>query len=367
MKVLVVEDDRKIKTEVIDDVLTSLGYENDWAANQQEALGLLEKNGYDLVLLDLQIPARPNSGAASAEFGKHLLRQIRQIKGHGNVPVVIMTGYHQAGLDMAADLIGIGAIDFICKPFPPNGRTLAHVIETTLQKYQKSQEAQPPQPEGTFTGGQMIFYPERVELCGVKVLGSKAAASREMLKVLAEVKTDGIYKYYGGEQIASKISAENGIGTITGCARTIRNQFARLLKKHLNVEVGDNDILEHTDQGYRLNYRITVSFCDSNTNLLGHNDNLWGQNSDPKGHLKGQKNDPINFGVSSKVKTRCQWILDALNQGRKLRREDVESSLNCSAKTAQRALDVLRNADIIRFQGSKKTGHYVLTKTGDLR
>lgn len=360
MKILVVEDDHKIKNEVIDEVLASLGYENDWATNQLQAVEFLGRDGYDLVLLDLQIPARPGSSAASSEFGKHLLRQIRDIKGHGNVPVVIMTGHHQDGLDMAADLVGMGVIDFISKPFPPKGRTLASVIEKTLRQYQKSQESQPPKPEGTFTGGEMVFYPDRIELCGVKIFGSKTAASREMLKVLAGEKSNGTYKYFGGEQIADKMKAENGIGTVTGCARTIRRQTAQILKKHLNVEIGENDFLEHSDQGYRLNHRITVRFCDSKEILRG-------QNSVPNGHLRGQKNDPINLGVSYRVKTRCQWILNALNHGRQLRREDVENGLKCSDKTAQRALDVLRNADIIKFQGSKKTGYYVLTKTEDLR
>lgn len=360
MKILVVEDDHKIKTEVIDEVLASLSYKNDWATNQQQAVEFLQNNGYDLVLLDLQIPARPGSSLANSEFGKHLLRQIREIKGHGNVPVVIMTGHHQDGLDMAADLVGMGVIDFISKPFPSKGRTLASVIEKTLQKYQKSKELQPPQPEGTFTGGEMVFYPNHIELCGLKILGSKAAPSREMLKTLTETKVDGTYKSWGGEQIADNIRAENGIGTVTGCARTIRTRVAGTLKKHMNVEVGENDFLEHSDQGYRLNHRITVRFCDTHEILLG-------QNSVPKGHLRGQKNDPIDLGVSYRVKTRCQWILDALNQGQQLRREDVENGLKCSDKTAQRALDVLRNADIIKFQGSKKTGHYVLTKTGNLR
>lgn len=362
MKILVVEDDRKIKNEVIDEVLASLGYENDWATNQLQAVEFLGRDGYDLVLLDLQIPARPGSSAASSEFGKHLLRQIRDIKGYGNIPVVIMTGHHQDGLDMAADLVGMGVIDFISKPFPPKGRTLASVIEKTLQKYQKSKELQPPRPEGTFTGGEMVFYPDRIELCGIKIFGSKTAASREMLKVLAETKSNGTYRNLGGEQIADKMNAENGIGTVTGCARTIRNQIARLLKKHLNVEIGDNDILEHSDQGYRLNHRIAVRFCDQPENLWGHNDNLRGQNSVPTGDLRGQKNDPINLGVSCRVKTRCLWILEELNKERKLRRENVEKDLNCSDKTAQRALDILRNDGLITFEGSKKTGFYRLVE-----
>jgi predicted HTH transcriptional regulator len=50
-----------------------------------------------------------------------------------------------------------------------------------------------------------------------------------------------------------------------------------------------------------------------------------------------------------------------------LRREHVESGLDCSSKTAQRALDVLRNADIIMFEGSRKTGHYILKEARDPR
>lgn len=128
----------------------------------------------------------------------------------------------------------------------------------------------------------MVFYPDRIELCGVKIFGSKTAASREMLKVLAGEKSNGTYKYFGGEQIADKMKAENGIGTVTGCARTIRRQTAQILKKHLNFEIGENDFLEHSDQGYRLNHRITVRFCDSKEILRG-------QNSVPNGHLSGGK------------------------------------------------------------------------------
>ena len=64
MKVLIVEDEPKIKTETIDDCLSSLGHVSDWAQNQQEANALLGANRYDLVLQDLQIPARSNVKAS---------------------------------------------------------------------------------------------------------------------------------------------------------------------------------------------------------------------------------------------------------------------------------------------------------------
>jgi CheY-like chemotaxis protein len=107
MKLLVVEDEPKIKTETIDDCLGSLGHVSDWAENQQDAIRLLEANDYDLVLLDLQIPSRPN-GKASPEFGKNLLKQIRARKGRDGIPVILMTAQHQHCVDLLTDLQEIG-------------------------------------------------------------------------------------------------------------------------------------------------------------------------------------------------------------------------------------------------------------------
>ena len=58
-KALVVEDDHRI-IESIEDTLFSIGHEHDWATNQQDARRLLKEGEYDYVLLDLQIPAKPN-------------------------------------------------------------------------------------------------------------------------------------------------------------------------------------------------------------------------------------------------------------------------------------------------------------------
>ena len=52
MNVLVIEDDRKIKAERIDDCLISLGHESDWAQNQQEANRLLVRTMRELGVTD---------------------------------------------------------------------------------------------------------------------------------------------------------------------------------------------------------------------------------------------------------------------------------------------------------------------------
>lgn len=60
---LVVEDDDRI-IDQIEDTLFSLGHKFERVANQAEAQQKLEANGYDYVLLDLHIPARPGRGGA---------------------------------------------------------------------------------------------------------------------------------------------------------------------------------------------------------------------------------------------------------------------------------------------------------------
>lgn len=350
MKLLVVEDDRKIKTEVIDDVLASLGYASDWATNQQDAIALLLENDYDLVLLDLQIPSRPQ-GTPNVEFGKFLLRKVHEIKSRGNLPVVVMTGYHHDCLDMASDLRDLGTETFIAKPFPAKGRTLATVIEETLAKFHRDL-AQKQAPVGTFVGGEMVFYPHHIELCGVKVLGSKAVATRDMLAVLGRARTpDGSYKYFSGDEIADAIEAANGIGTVTGSARTIRGQASRLLKRHLNIDVGPQDILEHNDQGYRLNAWIEVVFAEDE----GGSSEQANVASEEAGVVDG-------LGLAGPMKKRCVWIIDQLAKGDNLRAGDMEKALNCSRKTALRAFSVLKDHGLIGFAGSSKTGHYYLYK-----
>ena len=112
IKALVVEDDLEIREE-IEDVLGVLGHDHDWAESQQEAHDLLEKNHYQYVLADLEIPARTGRGFAKIEYGKKLIGQIQQLKGRGVMPVIVMTGHHKHGLNMVRELLGNGAMDFI--------------------------------------------------------------------------------------------------------------------------------------------------------------------------------------------------------------------------------------------------------------
>ena len=102
MKILIVEDDANINS-LLGEALMRENYFTTSAFSGTEALMLLEKDKYDLILLDLMLPGLS---------GEALLAKIREIS---NVPVIIITAKDE--LDEKINLLHGGADDYITKPF----------------------------------------------------------------------------------------------------------------------------------------------------------------------------------------------------------------------------------------------------------
>lgn len=98
--------------DTIEDTLFSMGHEHLWVTNQQDARDALGRDHFHYVLLDLQIPAKPNRGGASKEFGINLLREISEHVATPRTPVIIMTAYISECLDMSTRLLSFGASEF---------------------------------------------------------------------------------------------------------------------------------------------------------------------------------------------------------------------------------------------------------------
>ena len=186
---LIVEDDPQVM-ETIEDTLCSFGHEHVWVTNQFDAREALRSQDFQYVLLDLQIPAKPKRGGASKEFGVNLLREIRHHRAADQLPVVIMTAYSADCLDLTTELIDNGASDFIAKPFHDKQRPLAKVIRKVLRSPRSRRTAdhqQKPAEVQPFSGGEMVFHPTRVELCGVKICGdTKNGRIRKILDELSQ-------------------------------------------------------------------------------------------------------------------------------------------------------------------------------------
>lgn len=106
--ILVVEDDKTISG-MLEKILTEEGYRVTVATEGETAVKYLEDNSPDLVLLDLHVPYRS---------GFDLLGDIRKKdKELGNfVPVIILTGVYTSREDKVQSL-NAGADDFLRKPF----------------------------------------------------------------------------------------------------------------------------------------------------------------------------------------------------------------------------------------------------------
>src|SRR4051794_15721559 len=104
-RILVVEDNDSLRG-VTQAQLQRCGYESAVAANSAEALALLEKQPFDLVLTDLNLPGMS---------GLDLLSRIRA--EYPDITVVIITAY--GTIETAVAAIRAGAYDFITKPVHP--------------------------------------------------------------------------------------------------------------------------------------------------------------------------------------------------------------------------------------------------------
>jgi len=101
--ILVVDDEDALRT-VLSGELANEGYDVRTAADGDEAIGELQKNLFDLVLLDIKMP-RMN--------GFEVLKFVKE--KHGKTKVVMLTGF--ADLKNAIESKKLGADDFVSKPY----------------------------------------------------------------------------------------------------------------------------------------------------------------------------------------------------------------------------------------------------------
>ncbi|MBQ6361214.1 MAG: response regulator transcription factor [Lachnospiraceae bacterium] len=103
--VLIVDDDPSIQR-LLKKVLRSNDLETDIAGSAEEALRLLKKNKYALVLMDINMD------------GMDGFEAVETIRGRGdNTPVIIVSGRNE-DYDALYGL-GLGADDYVTKPFNP--------------------------------------------------------------------------------------------------------------------------------------------------------------------------------------------------------------------------------------------------------
>ena len=213
-KILVVEDDEAISNLLYMD-LSDEGYSCRLAPDGKAAADILEKETFDLVLLDIMLPEI--DGYELLEFVKSL-----------HIPVIFLTA--MGGVKDRIHGLKLGADDYITKPFQ-SGEVAAR-IEAVLRRCGKSQD-------------QLYFKDVTMDLVSRKTYlgGKEIELTMKEFDLLAELirnRNTALYR----ERLYEKVWKEPYMGD----TRTLDTHIQRLRKK-LGWE-------EHIRTVFRIGYRL---------------------------------------------------------------------------------------------------------------
>jgi DNA-binding NtrC family response regulator len=103
---ILIVDDEEIVLRSCQRILRDDGYQIDVARDGLAALGLVNENDYDVLILDIKMPKMD---------GIEVLRRVKEARP--DIDVVMITGLHDIGT--AVQAMKLGALDYLPKPFEP--------------------------------------------------------------------------------------------------------------------------------------------------------------------------------------------------------------------------------------------------------
>ncbi|MFZ5632639.1 MAG: response regulator transcription factor [Bacillota bacterium] len=157
MKILVVDDEDKIRN-IVRMYFTREGFAVAEAADGKQALEMLEREQFDLIILDIMMP------------GIDGWTVCREVRAGSSVPIIMLTAREEeidriVGLEMGAD-------DYVVKPFSP--RELLARVKAVLRRTARAGNqdgGRPADPDRPVTGKLVEIDPKtrKVAICGQPV------------------------------------------------------------------------------------------------------------------------------------------------------------------------------------------------------
>ena len=204
--ILVVEDDPDINN-LLAKIVTNAGYDCRQAFSGSEAAMLCDQYRYDLILLDLMLPGLT---------GEELIARLRKGK---TMPIIVLSA--KAGLEDRINVLGLGADDFIPKPFN-NAEVLARV-DAQLRRYRKFSG---PAAGGKLVRGDLVLDREGVTVTAAGQNVPLTAREFEILALLMEHPK----KVFTREQIYEQVWGEEYMGDDNTVNVHISNLRSKLAK-----------------------------------------------------------------------------------------------------------------------------------------
>jgi len=119
MKILICEDN-KMASRTISVVLEREGYQTMTAEDGNRAIGMLNNNNYDLVIVDIHLPYH-----SGLELVKYLRSDLQK-----KTPVLILSAFSDAQIQKQAGELGVNG--YIIKPFNPD--ELVRMISSVIKQ-----------------------------------------------------------------------------------------------------------------------------------------------------------------------------------------------------------------------------------------
>ena len=122
---ILVVDDNEMNRDLLTRRLERQGYQVTTAVDGQQALDVLSREEFNLVLLDIMLPVIN---------GYQVLKQVKADQSSSHIPVIITTALDEAS--EKAKCLELGADDYLTKPF--NTVTLKTRISDCLNKHYRA-------------------------------------------------------------------------------------------------------------------------------------------------------------------------------------------------------------------------------------
>lgn len=230
-RILIVEDDADIS--MVEEVyLESAGFETRIVTEGTAVASILEREHFDLVLLDLMLPGKN---------GYEVCREIRDII---DIPILMVTARTES-VDKIRGL-GLGADDYIAKPFDP--AELVARVQANLRQYELLQRK---------SLKESSKEPEEIRICDLRILVNSWKVYKGDKEIKFPNREFEILKFFAmnpnivfsKEQIFEKIWGYDYVGD----SATVMVHINRIREK-IEDDSKNPQILETVwGAGYRLN------------------------------------------------------------------------------------------------------------------
>ncbi len=144
MYILVIDDDQ-FANSLINFVLSKEGYEVETVDSPRGVIQMIQRREPDLLIVDVMMPYLN---------GFELARKLRE-EGY-DIPFIFITA--QDGIEMKLEGFGIGADDYVCKPY--NHQELVARVQAVMRRIKKSGKS----GNGTIRCGQVELLPADLQV-----------------------------------------------------------------------------------------------------------------------------------------------------------------------------------------------------------